>query len=153
MAPSVMRSSLTQGTLYLIIIVQLNPHIAACLITTPWPLMYTGHPQPTFHNIVHATYSWSKLNRERRNRQLGIHTNAMPLTDFYKLFALNYYLSVPYNFVRYRKVSSEKFVLQVEPLKFESLRKQRCTLTIYWVKWQTNIAMSALWYGLSIVYD
>ena len=88
--------------------------------------MYTGHPQPTFHNIVHATYSWSKLNRERRNRQLGIHTNAMPLTDFYKLFALNYYLSVPYNFVNYhQKVSSEKFVPQVEPLKVENLAASR----------------------------
>ena len=89
--------------------------------------MYTGHPQPTFHNIVHATYSWSKLlNRERRNRQLGIHTNAMPLMDFYKLFALNYYLSVPYNFVNYhQKVSSEKFVPQVEPLKVKNLAASR----------------------------
>jgi len=40
----------------------------------------------------------------------------------------------------------------VEPLKLESQRKQRFTLTIYWVKWQTNIAISVLWYGSSIVY-
>ena len=28
-----------------------------------------------------------------------------------------------------------KSLLQVEPLKLETRRKQRCTLTIYWVKW------------------
>ena len=38
----------------------------------------------------------------------------------YKLSAELFYLSVPYNFIRYRKVSQKKFVLQVELMKLES---------------------------------